>query len=131
MQAKGLEQQIIKLAEGGMPPEQICEAFPDASLTVEAIEILLRTAASNSRITADELLDKYRIDAINYLGGILQDHEASDMAKVKAADILISRKGSMAAGEAEDVAEMFKRAQELKARNDKKIIELPKQDKVA
>lgn len=127
----GLEQQIIKLAEGGMPPEQICEAFPDASLTVEAVEILLRTAASNSRITADELLDKYRIDAINFLGSILQDHEASDMAKVKAADILISRKGSMAASEAEEVAEMFKRAQELKARNDAKIVEMPKQEKVA
>lgn len=127
----GIEIQIMKLAEQGLGPEEIAGAFTNASLTPEAVALIIRTNSGQKRLTADELMEQYRLDAIKFLGGVLHDEEAPAMAKVRAAEILVARKGAMSVGEQDEVVEMFKRSQELKKKNDNKVVKLPEQSKAA
>lgn len=125
-QTSALTLQFISLRDQGLSPEEICESYTHIDgLTPEAVALAIRSATTEKRISADELIDKYRIGAIHYLGGLLDNPEANDMAKVKAAGILIDRKGCLPLVEADDVAAMFNRMKELREANNLKIVETP------
>jgi hypothetical protein len=128
-----LTQQFIALLDKGMTPEEISESFQDSieGLTPEAVMLAVRSATSQKRVSADELIDKYRIDAIHYLGGLIEDPNANEHAKVKAAQILVDRKGCLPLVEADDVAAMFKKMKELRQANDEKIVKLEQTTKAA
>ena len=123
--ASSLTRQICNLFKEGLTPEQICEAFPDVELTPEAVEITIRSATNTKRISIDELIESKREAMVNVLESIALDDTKNESARVKAAMVLVERKGCLPLVEADEVSAMFRRMQELKLANDEKILVLP------
>jgi uncharacterized protein (DUF433 family) len=123
--ASALTKQICKLAAEGLSPEQICEAFPDVCLTPEAVSIAIRSATTTKRINIDELIESHRGAMVEVLASIAQDETKNESARVKAATVLVERKGCLPLIEADEVSKMFQRMQELRKENDGKVLEFP------
>lgn len=125
-------QQINALVEQGLSPEDICNSFKDTidGITPEMVQLAI-LSSQKKKISADQLKDNLRLTALNFLGGVLENPDANEMVKVKAAIFLADPKGCMPSVDASDVAAMFKRMQELKEANTEKILVLPVQKEVA
>lgn len=126
-----LTKEILRLAKEGLLPDQICEAFPDFALTPESVELIIRSASSNTEITLDEFHQSKRKAMLEILCEIAEDETKNESARVKAAAIVYEGKGMLPTIDADSFSERFRRMKELREKNDEKILQLPIATKAA
>jgi len=123
-----LAKQIVALSKEGLMPEQICESFQDITLSPEDVmRVLASSAALTRATTVDQLVDSFGTKMVEILAEIAMDDTKSESARVKAASVILERKGCMPIDLNDEFSERFRKMQELKKGNDEKILQLPSQ----
>ena len=122
-----LTQQLVRMHGSGMTYEQISETLRESDINLDprGIELAIRTATTMKRVSADELIEKYRGEMIEVLYEIATDQEKNESARVKAAAIIVERKGCLPVMEATDLTDAFTRMRELVNNNKPKELMEP------
>jgi hypothetical protein len=114
-----LTQQLLKMRNDGLSFEEISSALQASGVNLlpEAIELAINTALTSKRMSADQLIERYRNDMINVLYEIASDESKNESARVKAATVIVKREGCLPVMEATDLTEAFTRMRNLVNQN--------------